>query len=163
MLNKYKNMICFKTFLENEETKDLSATISKLPIGHQELLNNFKIKITPNNTLKNDKEHVGYVYKNKIVIASPWHYSKSFTTLHEIAHLVYYHKMNKKIREEWKNLLKRTIDSQKNKLPPKCHKALNQSPEEIFCMAYASTYAKHPPITFHNYDWISFIKTKLLD
>ena len=48
-------------------------------------------------------------------------------------------------------------EDQKNKLPEKCHSALNQGAEEIFCMVYASTYSKHPPVTYLNKNCQDFI------
>lgn len=146
----------FKIFLEmEEEEKNVKKTISKLPKGHQKLLNGYKFKFTPGNTLKNDKEHIGYIYKDKIVVAAPWNYGREFTTLHEIAHLVYEYKMTKELKKEWESL----FEKHKKDLPKSS--ALDQNSEEIFCMVYAATYAKHPPATYlHDY-WQEFIKNKI--
>jgi hypothetical protein len=151
----------FKTFLENEEKENVKDMISRLPKKHQKLLDGYKIKFTPGNTLHGDDEHIGYIHKNKIVVAAPWNYGRCFTFLHEVAHLFYEKLMTPNLKKEWSKLVKSTVENQKNKLPEKCHSALNQGAEEIFCMVYASTYSKHPPVTYLNKDWQHFIQNKL--
>lgn len=146
----------FKTFIESKEKEDVSQIIAKLPKNHQKLLNGYKFKYTPGNTLEGDDEHIGYIHKDKIVVAAPWHYSRSFTTLHEIAHLVYEKLVSNDLKTKWKKIIKETIKEQidKNK---KSSNALKQNDEELFCMAYAATYAKHPPATYLNEKWQDFI------
>jgi hypothetical protein len=143
-----------------EEEKNVLATIKKLPKKHQKLLKGYKFKYTPKNTLKGDDQHIGYIYKDKIVVAAPWNYSREFTTLHEIAHLVYEYIITSELKKEWSNLLKKTKKEQIENNPSKKN-ALDQSDEEIFCMAYAATYAKHPPATYLNKKWQNFIIQKI--
>jgi len=75
-------------------------------------------------------------------------------------HQVYAY-LNHDLKAKWAKLLKQTIDEQKEKLKQanRSIDALNQNEEEIFCMAYASTYTNHAPIIFHNKEWEKFIKT----
>jgi|LakMenE18May11ns_1017448.scaffolds.fasta_scaffold9946943_7 hypothetical protein len=144
----------FKNFFENEEKDGLIKTLDKVPKKHRELIHNFEIKYKNGTTL--DKENVGLKCGKKIQISSPWHYSKEFVTLHELGHVVY-EKMSLKNKNKWKKLLKNTIKNQREKTNSK--DSLKQSQEEIFCMAYASTYCKHAPNTYVNKDWQNFIKT----
>ncbi|RTK97719.1 MAG: hypothetical protein EKK64_00455 [Neisseriaceae bacterium] len=150
-------MTNFKTFIESKEKEDVSKIIAKLPKNHQKLLNGYKFKYTGGNTLHGDNEHIGYIHKDNIVVAAPWHYSRSFTTLHEIAHLVYEKLFTEELKKEWSDLFKNTIKSQIEK-NPNSKDSLKQNAEEIFCMAYAATYAKHPPSTYLNEKWQDFVK-----
>lgn len=136
----------FKIFLESEVENNVKKMISKLPKGHQKLLKGYKFTYTPNNTLKGDDEHIGYIYKDKIVVAAPWNYGREFTTLHEIGHLVYEYKMTSKLKKEWEEIVKKTKNKQK------------QNPEELFCMAYACFYAKHKIKVHDHPEWHDFIK-----
>jgi hypothetical protein len=155
----------FKLFLETEEENNVKSLITKLPKGHQKLLNGFKIRFTPGNTLHGDNGHVGYIHKTKIVVAAPWHYSRSMTFMHEVAHLIFEQKMTPKLKKEWSELLKNTKPDQIKKLKEMklSVNALDQNSEEIFCMVYASTYIKHPPITYLKPEWQDFIKNKVPD
>lgn len=136
----------FRTFLEGEEQENVKAMISKLPKGHQKLLNGYKFKYTPGNTLKGDDDHIGYIHKDKIVVAAPWNYGREFTTLHEIAHLVWEYKMTPKLKKEWSEVVKKNPDRQK------------QNDEELFAMGYACHYAKHK-IKVHDHPaWHEFMK-----
>lgn len=144
----------FKKFFENEEKDGLYKTLEKVPKKHRELIHNFEIEYKNKTTL--DKENVGLKCGKKIKVASPWYYSKEFVTLHELGHVVW-EQLENSIKNKWKNLLKETIKDQKNK--SKSRGSLNQSPEEIFCMAYASAYSKHPSNNFYNKKWIDFIKS----
>lgn len=143
-------MKSFKTYLEKKETeesKNVKDLLSILPIKHKNLLNNFSFVYTPNNTLKNDKNHIGYIHKNKIVVCAPWNYSRKFTTLHEIAHLIWEHLISKEQKEKWKDTVRKTKNRQK------------QNPEELFCMAYACYYSKeHCPRIHDHKSWSDFIK-----
>lgn len=151
----------FKLFLEKTEfyTQDVKKTLGKIPKDHANLIKNYKIKFEPENTLKNDSNHIGFIdEKNKkIRVAAPWNYSRSFTFLHEIGHAVWKYKLDEKQKKEWAKILKSTKEKQKKNLPKESRDALNQDVEEIFCMAYASKYSKHPIITYTNKDWDSFI------
>jgi hypothetical protein len=142
-------MIDFKIFLENseaEEQKNTEELISVLPARHQKLLHKFKITYTPKNTLKGDNAHIGYIYKNKIVVAAPWNYSRKFTTLHEIAHLVWEYLVEKKQKQEWSKIVKGTKNRQK------------QNEEELFCMAYGCFYSQdHCPRIHDHKEWNKFI------
>jgi len=151
----------FKTFLESEEQKDVRQMMSKLPQKYQDLLSGFKFRFTPKNTLKNDNENIGYIYKRKIVVAAPWHYGRCMVTLHEIAHLVWEKLMTKKLRKQWKKIVSETIEDQKKSVPERSKNALDQNNEEIFCMAFAATYAKHPPVTYVNKRWQDFITNQV--
>ena len=152
----------FKLFLENTEEyqKDLKNILKNIPKGHAALIKGYKIKFEPTNTLKNDSNHIGFIDEEnkKIRIAAPWNYSRCFTVLHEIAHAVYKYKLDKKLKKEWKDIIKSTKEKQKENTPEKCHSALNQNAEELFCMAYASFYSKHSVNTYDNVNWKKFIE-----
>jgi hypothetical protein len=149
----------FKTFLESEEQKDVEKLISSLPKKHRDLLNGYKFKYTSGNTLDGDNDHIGYIFKNRIVVAAPWNYSRAFTTLHEIAHLVWEYIMTKDLKKKWEELVKKTKQAQIDKFPHKEQKhALQQNAEEIFCMSYAAAYCTHSPVIWVNEDWINFVK-----
>lgn len=149
----------FKLFLESEVEKNVKKMISKLPEGHQKLLKGYKFTYTPNNTLKGDNEHIGYIYKDRIVVAAPWNYGREFTTLHEIGHLVYEYVLTPKLKKEWNDLVSKTNKKQISNQSPSSKTALKQNAEEIFAMAYAATYTKHPPKTYLNTKWQEFIKS----
>lgn len=154
----YKN---FKLFLETEEENNVKRLIKSLPKGHQNLLNGYKFVYTPNNTLKGDNQHIGYIYKNKIVIAAPWNYGRAFTTLHEIAHLVWEYKLDKDLRKEWESLVQKTKQEFIKSLPKKNQDSLKQNAEEIFCMVYANVYSKHALLTYSNPKWEEFLLNKV--
>ena len=141
----------FKLFLEGVEnhTKDVKKTLRKIPKKHYDLIKKYKIEFQPNNTLKGDSDHIGFIdeEKNKIKIAAPWNYGREFTLLHEIAHAVWKYKVSKEKKEEWEKIVKQTKNKQ------------NQNDEELFCMAYANYYAKHK-VEIHNHEnWNKFIKS----
>lgn len=138
--------IKFRTFLENEEEKNVKALIAKLPKGHRKLLHGYKIKYTPGNVLNGDDNHIGYIYKDKIVVAAPWNYGREFTTLHEIAHLVYEYLCDDKWKKAWKEAISKNPKRQK------------QDDEELWCMAYACYFAKHK-IKVHDHPaWHEYMK-----
>lgn len=156
--------INFKEFLsESEEKENVMKTLKKLPAGHRALLRGYKIKYQGGNTLKGDDDNIGYIYQDKIVVAAPWNYSREFTTLHEIAHLVYEYKMTKELKEEWATLVKKTKPNLEKyvKSKGKSAAALDQNPEELFCMSYAQTYADTQVVKYDHPDWIEFIKNKV--
>lgn len=155
-------MKSFREFLlESEETDNVKTMIAKLPAGHRKLLNGYKFKFTGGNTLKGDNDHIGLIHQDKITVAAPWNYPRAFTTLHEIGHLVWEYKMTPKLKKKWEKLVGTTKKSQKQNLPKKCHSALDQNAEEIFCMVYANVYAKHPIGTYSNPEWMAFIKNEV--
>ena len=151
----------FKTYFESEEKQNVVQLIQSLPKGHQKLLDGYKFKFTPGNTLNGDDQHVGYIHKDKIVVAAPWNYGRAFTTLHEIAHLVWDYKMSDERKKEWKELLKKTKAKFIESLPKKNRSAVKQDAEEIFAMVYANVYSKHSLITYNHPDWKDFILTKI--
>lgn len=152
----------FKTFLESEERNNVLKMLDGIPARHRKLLDGYKFKYTPGNTLKGDNQHIGYIHHDKIVVAAPWNYSRMFTTLHEVAHLVYEYLMTKELRKEWAALIDKTKEAQIAKFDkPEQKKALRQSDEEIFSMAYAACYSNHPPIIWVNDEWNKFIKENL--
>lgn len=130
-----------------EEDKDFLRTLSKLPKSHADLVKGYTFKLQSGNTLKGDDDHIGYVQDQpkEIVVAAPWNYGREFTFLHEVGHRVY-DKLGNDIKSHWAKLLARTPNRQK------------QSPEEMFCMAYAAAYAKNPPSIHHHPEWVAFIK-----
>jgi len=149
----------FKLFLETEESKNVERMLDMIPEKHRQLLNGYKFRYTPGNTLKGDNQHIGYIHHDKIVVAAPWNYSRMFTTLHEIAHLVYEYMMTKNLRKEWSELVEKTKKQQIAKFDKKAQKkALMQNDEEIFSMAYAAHYSTHPPIIWVNNEWSKFMK-----
>lgn len=153
----------FKTYLENEEHKNVTKMLQSLPSGHRKLLDGYKFKFTPKNVLNGDKNHIGYIYKKKIVVAAPWNYGRAFTTLHEIAHLVWEKKMSKEIIKKWSDLLKKTKSEFSKTLPKKSRESLNQNAEEIFSMVYANVYSKHALLTYSHPDWMKFIMEEVPD
>ena len=143
------NLENFKLFLEFEEKKNVKNTLKELPEKHQDLLKGYKINFTGRNTLNGDNQHIGFIYKNKIEVCAPWRYSREFTMLHEVGHLVYEKLMTPELKKEWAKIVKKN---------PKENQDNN---EENFCMAYAATYSKHPPTTHAHPEWIKFIKNKV--
>jgi hypothetical protein len=143
--NRWDQQESFRHFLENEEKENVNKMLAKLPKGHQKLLKGYKFHYTPGNTLKGDDEHIGFIHNDKIVVAAPWNYGREFTTLHEIAHLVWEKLMTPKLKKEWEAIVKRTKNKQ------------DQNPEELFCMAYACHYAKHKVKVHDHPEWHDFI------
>lgn len=136
----------FKLFLEDKQ--DIKNTISKLPKDHIKLLNDLEIKYTCGNTLEFDEKHVGQIKNNKMIISAPWNYSRQFTTLHEIAHIVWCKILTKNKKEEWEKIVSKTKLKTKEK-----------NTEELFCMAYANYYSSHKLLTYDYYKWKEFIKS----
>lgn len=147
----------FKKYLktsEKEEEKNLTKTLSKLPDHHKKLIDGYNIKNVNKTTL--DGENVGLLCKNNITISNSWNYGKEFILLHEIGHVVWEKLLSKKDKKIWKNLITTTKKEQKEK--NKNNKSLNQNYEELFCMSYATKYAKHPSVVFYNEKWLKFIE-----
>lgn len=140
-------LLCEK--IKSEEEKNVQDTLKKLPKNHADLIKGFKVKFTPNNTLKNDKNHIGYIHKDEIVVAAPYNYGREFTFLHEIAHMVWEKLISNDLKKEWNNLYK------------KYKKDLKQNAEEIFCMVYANIHTKHKLKTYEKEELENFIKTKI--
>jgi hypothetical protein len=95
----------------------------------------------------NDNNHIGNINKYDIVVAAPWNYGREFTTLHEIAHLVFEKLVTEKQKQEWDKL---------------CKKFYNKKPkmncEEVFCMVYACNYSTHKVETYNVPKLINFVK-----
>ncbi len=157
-------MINFRDYLaESEEENNVKTTISKLPKGHAKLLDGYKFKYQPGNTLKGDDENIGQIYQDKITVAAPWNYGREFTTLHEIGHLVYEYKMTPALKKAWASLVEKTKGGQikaMKKLGQKTD-ALDQNAEEIFCMVYAQCYANTKVLKYECPEWTDFIKNKI--
>lgn len=155
----------FSQFLieAEEEEKNIEAMLKKLPKKHAALMKGFKFKYVPGNTLNGDDAHIGLIKGKTVTVAGPWNYGREFTTLHEIAHQVFEKLVNTKLRKEWEKVLKETKPQHIKELKSKGMKtdALNQEAEELFCMAYAATYAKHPTVIYHCKEWTDFIKNKV--
>lgn len=139
----------FKKFFDNK--KDIENTINLLPEKHVKLLDGVILNYTCNNTLNFDNKSVGMLKNNKIIISAPWHYSRQFTTLHEIAHIVWCKGLSTKQKEDWKKI----FNQEKNKIK---HPSIKQNHEEIFCMCYANYYSKHKLKTYENEKWYEFVK-----
>ena len=130
----------FKNFMLSELSYqknggDIEKTLKKIPKSHKDLLKKYKVDFQDGNSLKGDNQHVGSLDMNRkeIIIASPWNYGREWTILHEIGHVVYEEHINKNeaLKEKWEAIVKRTKDK------------ANQNAEELFCHAYANTYAQN--------------------
>jgi hypothetical protein len=155
-------MIRFKEFMQANdmegEKEDIQKTLSKLPQSHSALVRGFQWKFHAGNTLNGDEEHVGYMddSSKEIAIAAPWGYGREFCVLHEVAHKIL-NQLPKEVRNKWVILLQRT-QSKQIQDNPQNKDSLDQSPEEIFCMCYATYYSKHKLKTYYNPEWMQFIK-----
>jgi hypothetical protein len=142
----------FKQFMQDqmgEEKNDIARTLRKLPPKHQELVQGYRWKFHGGNTLNGDDEHIGYMddHEKEIAIASPWNYGREFAVLHEIAHRVWETLVPDQMKRIWAQIVSQTKEKQ------------DQSPEELFSMAYASTYAKNK-ISIHDHpQWEKFIRS----
>ena len=135
--------------IQSEEEKNVKATLKKIPKEHAALIKGFNLKFTPNNTLKNDKKHIGFIHKKNIVVAAPYNYGREFTLLHEIAHMVWEKLVSKELKVKWNNIYK------------KYKKELGQNSEEIFCMVYSNIYVRHKLETYDNKELEDFIKKEI--
>lgn len=131
-----------------EEKNDILKTLSRIPRSHSSLVRGYRWKFHAGNTLNGDDEHVGYIDDGtkEIAVAGPWHYAREFTVLHEVAHKVWEAFVSREMREEWSGIVRATKNRQ------------DQSDEELFCMAYAATYCKHPPLIHYHKKWVEFVK-----
>ena len=133
----------FRTFFESqEEQENIAQTLSKLPVSHAKLVKNYQWKFHAGNTLNNDNQHVGYVDANnkEIAVAAPWFHSREFVVLHELGHRVF-EQLSAEIKANWSRFCS------------------DESPEESFCMFYATAYCKNPPIKYFEPDKIKFIRS----
>lgn len=147
-MGTFKQFISETLSAKSEEEKDIHDTISKLPKLHQKLLHGYKFKFQGGNTLKGDNQHIGYMDKEPKVIgvAAPWFYSREFTMLHEIGHIIWEELMTPQLRVLWALIVKATPNRQ------------DQSPEELFSMAYACHYAKYCNGVHDHPKWHLFMK-----
>jgi hypothetical protein len=143
----------FKIFLEKtENVKNIQDALKKIPQSHANLIKDYKIVFEPNNTLKKDNDHIGFIDEEKkiIKIAAPWNYGREYTFLHEIAHAVWKYFVNSKQKKIWSRLIKKAKENKKE--------GLDQNEEEIFCMIYAQHYAKNKISKFNHPTLEEFIK-----
>lgn len=138
----------FKQFIESQES-DIEATLAKIPKKHKALVKGYKFKFQDGNTLKGDSGHVGVTDEDKkiITICAPWNYGREYTLLHELGHKIW-EILSKKQKEKWTTIVKKT----------KMKKQDRQNPEELWCMAYANSYAKHQHVVFTYPEWDKFIR-----
>lgn len=145
-------MVGFRCYLEgHEEDRDISGTLSRIPERHREFLKGFSLSFQGGSTINNDGKHVGVVQSHPnphITIAAPYRYSREMVLLHEVAHLVWVQLMDHHRRQAWTSLVAKTPMKEEDR----------QDPEELWAMAYAATYAKHPPTTYHKPEWVHFIR-----
>lgn len=132
----------------DEENKDIEKTLSKLPQSHRDLVQGYNWKFHPGNTLNGDEEHVGYIddMDQEIAVAGPWNYGREFTILHEVGHKVWENFVTPEMRKQWEHIVANTKEKQK------------QSPEELFCMAYANHYVKNKIVIHTHPQWEAFIE-----
>lgn len=155
----------FSQFLleAEEEERNIKAMLGKLPKKHAALMKGFKFKYVPGNTLNGDDEHIGLIKGKTVTVAGPWNYSREFTTLHEIAHMVWEKLMDDCKKKEWSKLVSSTKNKHVSALKKNNIKSdpLKQNDEELFCMSYAAAYSKHPSVIWHHTAWIDFIKNEV--
>lgn len=137
----------FIQFVESKEKEDVQATLKKLPGHHSNLINKYKIVFQNGNTIKSD--YVGEIdEKNKkIIVSAPWNYSREYTLLHEIAHLIYNKILSDELKKQWAKIVKNTKEEK-----------AKDSDEELFCMAYANFYATNKVVIHTHKKWEEFIK-----
>ncbi len=143
----------FKKYIQNEEKKDIQKTLKKIPKKHSLLVKDYTIHFEPNNALKGDKNHIGFIDEEnkKIVISSPWNYGREYTLLHEVGHAVWKYIVSSDKKALWRKLLKE--EKSKN------NKDFSQNHEEIFCMCYAQYYAKNKLVKYNNEKLLKFISS----
>ena len=141
----------FKNYMQDEmdaEKADIARTLEKIPDKHAALVQGYSWKFHPGNTLNGDEEHVGYMddQSKEIAVSSPWNYGREFTVLHEIAHRVWETLVPLQMKKMWHQIVAATPEKQ------------DQSPEELFCMAYANRYAKNKIVIHDHPQWHEFIE-----
>jgi hypothetical protein len=67
--------------------------------------------------------------------------------LHEIGHFVWQDLVSEDQKKQWSKIVKGTKNKQ------------DQGDEELFCMAYANTYAKNSIVIHDHPEWEKFIKS----
>lgn len=145
----------FKNFLLESEKEDITKITSNLPKKVKDIIKGYKFNFECGMTLKGDDGHIGVLdpNKKKITVCSPLRYSREFTTLHEIGHVIFDKiiKSDKNLANEWENIVK--------KIKHKLDKSIaSQNSEEIFCHAFAQNYCKHKLLSLHQKPFENFIK-----
>jgi len=132
--------------------KDVKNTLGKLPKQHAELIKGYEFVFQPQNTLKGDDGHIGFIDEKKktITIASPWNYGREYTLLHEVGHAVWKYAVDEKKKSEWKKILAPIRKANK--------KDLDQNDEEIFCMTYAQVYARNKINKYDHEALVDFVR-----
>jgi mRNA-degrading endonuclease RelE of RelBE toxin-antitoxin system len=145
-------MDSFKKFCETKAHDEAEKSLEKLPKGHRDLVKNYKFKFDSGVNLKGYPDSIGLIHlgnpdKKLIQVAAPWNYGREFAMLHEIGHRVYEQIMTKELKKKWSEIAKKN------------DKRVKQDDEELFCHAYANTYANNK-ITKHDCpEWEKFIKS----
>ena len=141
----------FKKYIEDEEKKDIRKTLEKIPKTHANLVRNYEISFQPNNSLRGDKNHIGFIDEEnkRIVISSPWNYGREYTLLHEVGHAVWKYLVSEEKKKEWKRIV--------GEVRKKNRKDLSQNDEEIFCMSYAQHYAKNKLVKYNHKNLMKFV------
>ena len=137
--------------LKSQEEQDIKDILKKLPKSHAKLISGFELTLEPNNGLKGDKKHVGFIHKKKIHVAAPWNFSRCHVFCHEVAHMVWQELMTPELKKEWKSVCK------KMNVP----KDIETDPEELFAHAYACHYCTHKAHTYFHKVSDDFIKQKI--
>jgi hypothetical protein len=138
----------FRHFIEvTEEADDIQRTLGKIPKAHAALVKGYKWIFQAGNTLKGDDEHIGCIdhAKHTITVAGPWNYGREYTILHEIGHQVW-ERLDDNAKKQWAKIAANTQHKQ------------NQAAEELFCMAYANTYAKNKIVIHTHPEWEKFVQ-----
>jgi hypothetical protein len=139
----------FKKFIKEEDGNDIEKSLHKIPKTHRNLVHGYKIIFEPNHTLRGDDGHVGMITNNpkQIRLASPFNYGREFALLHEVGHLVWAaYVKGTALEQEWNQIAANTKDKKKD-----------ENAEELFCHAYADTYAKNKIVIHHHPEWEAFI------
>ncbi len=140
-------MTTFREFLESTEEEDnVQQMLNKIPKKHAALMKGFHFKFQAGNTLDGDDDHVGLIKGKTVTVAAPWNYAREFTTLHEIAHMVFEKLVDDHWKKEWSKVVKKHKGRQKD-----------QPDEELFCHAYANHFVKHKNLTHHHPEWAKYM------
>jgi hypothetical protein len=128
--------------------KDVEETFKHIPKEHAALMKGYKFIFQADNTLKNDKDHIGVIddKEKTVTLAAPYNYSREFTTLHELAHLVFRTFLTKELVKQWNDIIKKDKHGVKD------------TSEEIFCHCYANNYVANPVEKYDVPEWNKFIK-----
>lgn len=138
----------FRDFIHQEQ--DVDKILDKLPLQFKKLTDGYEIRFEIGNTLFGDKSHIGMIVnkpKKLIKISAPLFYSREFTLLHEIGHLVYESYIrNTDLEKEWHKL---SLSTKPRKM--------DESSEELFCHSFASYFAKYAVPIHDHPEWRKFM------